>query len=556
MSKQCRAESRITMTGKFRKISAGSNILFLVLIVLGFLALLNFLSTRHFYRLDLTHGGRYTLSDASKRVSATLDDVVTVKCYFSKNLPPYVVNLKRQVTDMLDEYQAFAKGNVQVEFIDPGEDPAVQQKVRFMGIPQVQMNIVEKDQASATNVYLGMAVTYEDKQEIIPFVKSIEGLEYDLTSSILKVTRKEKKTIGFLAGHQEMELQGKGLNNVNALLSKEYEVQPVEVVGGKPISPSISLLVVAGPSRVGERAKYEIDQYLMRGGKVFFLVDPITIPEGSIQATYRDSNLGDLLEHYGVRLTRNLVLDRYNSLIRFQTGYTIVQTPYPFFTKVIKTGFDPENPVVSQLESVTFPWACALEVLKDSHPGLSFTLLAQSSQHSWLQKGMYDLNPTQEFSPEPEDIKPYPLAVLVSGKLKSFYAGKEVPKAEEAQTEPPQEEQSKDQEHAKTETLAECAHETQLMVIGNARFIADNYAPQSGNLEFFLNAVDWFTWGADLIGIRSRAITDRPIPIFTERQKAAIKFANIMAVPILMTLFGVVRFYIRRKRKITLNDLS
>lgn len=544
------------MSGMLRKIGSGSNMLFLVLIVLGFLALVNFLSTRHFFRLDLTHGGRYTLSDASKKVSAALDDVVTVKCYFSKNLPPYVVNLKRQVTDMLDEYQAFAKGNVQVEFIDPGEDPALQQKVRFMGIPQVQMNIVEKDQATATNVYLGMAVAYEDKQEIIPFVKSIESLEYDVTSAILKVTRKEKKTVGFLAGHEEMELQGKGLNNVSALLGKEYEVEPVEVKGGKQIPPSLDLLVVAGPGRVADRAKYEIDQFLMRGGKVFFLIDPVTIPEGSIQATYRDTNLGDLLEHYGVRLTRNLVLDRYNSLIRFQTGYTIVQTPYPFFAKVIKTGFDQENPIVSQLESVTFPWACALEVLKDAHPDLSFTVLAQSSQHSWLQKGMYDLNPTQEFYQDPADLKPYPLAVLVSGKFSSFYSGKEAPAEETVPAEENKPEEKNDQAPPKPETIAACSQETQIMVIGNARFIADSYAPQSGNLEFFLNAVDWFTWGADLIGIRSRAITDRPIPILTERQKVAVKSANIMAVPILITVFGVIRFYIRRKRKLTLNDLN
>lgn len=544
------------MSGMLRKIGSGSNMLFLVLIVLGFLALLNFLSTRHFFRIDLTHGGRYTLSEASKKVAAALDDVVTIKCYFSKNLPPYVVNLKREVTDMLDEYQAFAKGNVQVEFLDPGEDPALQQKIRFMGIPQVQMNIVEKDQATATNVYLGMAISYEDKQEVIPFVKNIETLEYDVTSAILKVTRKEKKTIGFLTGHDEMEIQGKGLNNVNALLSKEYEIESVEVKGGKQISPSLDLLVVAGPGRVGDRAKYEIDQYLMRGGKVFFLIDPVTIPEGSIQATYRDTNLGDLLEHYGVRVTRNLVLDRYNSMIRFQTGYTIVQTPYPFFTKVIKTGFDQENPIVSQLESVTFPWVCALELLKDAHPDLTFTVLAQSSQYSWLQKGMYDLNPTQEFYQDPADVKPYPLAVLVRGKFSSFYSGKEAPAVEGEVTEDEKSKEKKDQQSPAPETIAQCSQETQIMVIGNARFISDNYAPQSGNLEFLLNAVDWFTWGADLIGIRSRAITDRPVPILTERQKVAIKSANIVAVPILITTFGVLRFYLRRRRKVTLNDLN
>ena len=191
------------MASLSRKISASTNFLFFVLIIVGFLVLINFLATRHFGRLDLTQNKLYTLSDSSKKVVSTLDDIVKVTCYFSKNLPSYVIPLKQQVSDILDEYRAYAKGNIQIEFLDPTEDPALAQKLRFMGIPQVQLNIMEKDQASATNVYMGVAVSYEDKQEVIPFVKDVNNLEYEITSSILKVTRKEKKTVGFLTGHEE-----------------------------------------------------------------------------------------------------------------------------------------------------------------------------------------------------------------------------------------------------------------------------------------------------------------------------------------------------------------
>jgi ABC-type uncharacterized transport system involved in gliding motility auxiliary subunit len=93
-------------------------------------------------------------------------------------------------------------------------------------------------------------------------------------------------------------------------------------------------------------------------------------------------------------------------------------------------------------------------------------------------------------------------------------------------------------------------------VVANARFINDNYTEIPGNIEFFLNAVDWFTWGKDLIGIRSRMVLDRTLPFLSEQQKTAIKFANLGAVPILLALFGIIRFYIRKKKKITLETLK
>jgi len=539
------------MASLSRKISASTNFLFFVLIIVGFLVLINFLAMWHFGRLDLTQNKLYTLSDSSINVASTLDDIVKVTCYFSKNLPSYVMPLKQQVSDILDEYRAYAKGNIQIEFIDPTEDPALAQKMRFMGIPQVQLNIMEKDQASATNVYMGVAVSYEDKQEVIPFVKDVNNLEYEITSSILKVTRKEKKTVGFLTGHEELSVY-RDCQTVHKALTRQYEVEEVNLSPGQPIPEHINILVVAGPTRLTEPDKYAIDQYIMKGGKVLFLLDIVTIsPQGAAQASYRETNLNDLLENYGVRVTKNLVLDRYNMVISFQTGYTVLQAPYPFYVKVVKeeNGFNPDNPIVNQFSSMVFPWVSALEPLKDSHKDLQFTVLAQSSKYSWLQKGIYDLNPLQEFMPQPEDIKPYPLAMLVNGKFKSLFVDKEVPLLKKSAEEEKMHEE-------KPETIKQCEKGNQILVVANARFINDNYAEIPGNIEFFLNAVDWFTWGKDLIGVRSRMVLDRTLPFLSEQQKATIRFANLGGIPILLALFGIIRFYIRKKKKITLESLK
>ena len=539
------------MASLSRKISASTNFLFFGLIIVGFLVLINFLALRHFGRVDLTQNKLFTLSDSSKKVVSSLDDIVKVTCYFSNNLPSYVMPLKQQVSDILDEYRAYAKGNIRIEFLDPTEDPVLEQKLRFMGIPQVQLNIMEKDQASAINVYMGVAISYEDKQEVIPFVQDVNNLEYDITSSVLKVTRKDKRTVGFLTGHDEHSING-NCQTVHKALTRQYEVEEVNLSSGQPVPNHINVLVIAGPTRLTEPDKYAIDQYIMKGGKVFFLIDIVTIlPEGEIQASYRETNLNDLLENYGLRVTKNLVLDRYNMVIGFQTGYTVLRAPYPFYVKVVKeeNGFNPENPIVNQFSSMVFPWVSALEPLKDSHKDLQFTVLAQSSQYGWLQKGMYELSPVQQFMPQPEEIKSYPLALIVNGKFKSFFADKEVSlvknPAEEGKT--PEEPQA---------TVKECEKPNQILVVGNGRFINDNYAEIPGNIEFFLNAVDWFTWGKDLIGVRSRMVLDRTLPLLSEQQKNTIKFANLAGVPILLVLFGIIRFYIRKRKKTTLETLK
>ena len=139
---------------------------------------------------------------------------------------------------------------------------------------------------------------------------------------------------------------------------------------------------------------------------MIFLLDIVTIPQGSVQAAYRDTNLNDLLKNYGIRLTKDLVLDKYHISLSFKTNYGFIRTPYPFFTKIIQSGFNPDNSIVNRLPSMVFPWAGPIETLNDQHKDFQFTVLAQSSEHSWLQKGVYNLNPMQEFNPKPEEIKP------------------------------------------------------------------------------------------------------------------------------------------------------
>ena len=319
-----------------RTLKYGSNTLVLILMVFAILAAISFLSSRRFVRADLTDDKRYTISSSTKNVLKRLDDVVTINAYFSRE-PAQIAQIRRDVRDVLDEYRAFSN-KLQIDVIDPSDDEGEKNKLQFMGIPEVQINVFEKDKAQVANVYMGLAVIYGDKKEILPVVQNTFTLEYELTSRILKGTRTEDKTVGFLSGHDELDIDDeRGVQGIRQELSKQYNVKKVSIDGGKEIDKDVATLVVAGPKQsLAEREKYEIDQFIMGGGRAIFLVDSIRIPEGSLQANPLTTGLNDLLEHYGVRLGNDLVQDISQGQLSYTQGYFRVTSEYPYFVRILK----------------------------------------------------------------------------------------------------------------------------------------------------------------------------------------------------------------------------
>jgi ABC-2 type transport system permease protein len=541
----------------FKKVRYGTNYIALIVILAAILGVINLLSYRHFLRADLTENKQYTISASTKKVLAGLDDIVNIKVYFSKKLPPYLTTLTDQVQDLLDEYRTYAKGNLNIEFIDPAGDPAMEQKLRFMGIPQVRLNVIERDQAQFTNVYLGLAILYGDNKEIIPAITDTSNFEYDLTSKILRVTSGEIKTIGFLSGQGEPDLNNQ-LKNIQAILQEHYSSRALDLKKEQKIPSDVAALVVASPRELSERDKFLIDQYIMAGGKVLFFIDSIVMDERRLSATPLNSPLSDMLEHYGVRVKKELVLDRSNANASFQSGLYTISVPYPFWVKIAKENFDQQNPIVSQLESIVLPWASPLEIVKDKTTGIQVAELFKSTKYSWTQNNFFDLSPKEQYLPPPNEMKERLMGVALSGKFKSFFAGKKVPaKDKEQKTEQDKNKEkttaaapSESKQENPPETIIPESKDTKLIVVGNSLFITENFPAEfDGNRIFFLNAVDWFTIGDYLIGIRSRESTDRPLRVISEEAKTALRFINILGVSILVGLFGLSRFYLRRRRK-------
>ena len=139
------------------------------------LILLNLISRDNFHRFDLTDNKKFSLSPSSKTIVSKLDDRLTIKVYFSDDLPSELGNTRRFLQDILEEYQALSD-DVSFFLHAPESDTELEEQARKDGIQPVQMQALENDQMVVKKVYLGMVLLFENKKEIIPLIQSTAGL--------------------------------------------------------------------------------------------------------------------------------------------------------------------------------------------------------------------------------------------------------------------------------------------------------------------------------------------------------------------------------------------
>lgn len=520
-------------------------------VVVAVIVFVNLLSLKIFSRADLTSNKAYSVSESTKKVLGELDDVVNIKVYFSQRLPPYLTTLTREVRDILDEYRAYAGGNLVIDVKDPADDPATQERVKALGIPQIQLNVITKDKTELMPGYLGIAVLYGDKSEVLPVVDSPSNLEYDLTSAILKVTSTEQKTVGFLSGHGEPDID-KDLESVRRSLEKQYSVVAVPTAAGKTVPPYVTTLVVAGPGWTNAWDRYAIDQFLMRGGQVLFMFDRIGVVESSMEGSKLKTGLDSLLVHYGADVKPDLVVDRACGTATFSAGFFSFQMPYYLWPAVGKGGFEKSSPLTNQLERIVLPWTSSIDVA-GAGGGVETVVLAKSSQQSWSETRNFNLNPQRNFTPPKEGpVGPRNLAVLLRGSFTSFFRDRPIPAAD---TSAGGGASGPTQPEASQAPKIEVSPATQIIVIANSRFVREDFLGQyPENLTFFLNAVDWLTLGESLIGIRSRAVSSRPLKDIGEKTKATLRFASTLGVPLAVVAFGLARRYVKAGRRKRLLD--
>ena len=305
---------------KKKRVNA-SNAAIYLLVVIGIVVAINLIGTRVFGRLDLTDARVYTLSPASKDIVRNLPDYMTVKLYVSEGLPPEMKSTSRYVRDLLDEYRSNSKGKLRFEAVDPASDKKVEEEAGTCGVRKLQVQKLEDTKFEVGAYYLGMCLQYNGQNEAIGEIVGAEGLEYQVSSLIKRMTQRKRK-LALTTGHGELDLN-QGFQTLQHVLSQEFETTTVNP-STTAIGDDVDALLVGGPKQAfDEKGRKEIDSFLMKGKGAIFLVDGMAMsspnqgnPMQQMQGggpkigQANDTGLGDLLKAYGFAVGQDFVLDR------------------------------------------------------------------------------------------------------------------------------------------------------------------------------------------------------------------------------------------------------
>lgn len=519
----------------------------LTVAVIGSLALLNVLSLRYFKRLDLTHDSRFTLSDATAVTLEELNDPVTVRAYFTADLPPPFSTNTRYVRDLLEEYHTASGGDVEFEFIDPvaeetaadkekkkdvkrdifgraiRESTSVEQEMQTLGIPPVQVQVNEDDKIEVKRAYMGIAVNYGDKTEIIPMVQTTDGLEYDLTTLIRKLTREKTPKVAIVSGH-DGETPRETLKQARGLIGQLYEVVDLDLTSAEVPEDVEAILVVGPRTPFSEDEQKKLDAFIAQGKSVAFLLDAMKADFAKLTSEDVDHGLGDLIASYGVKTEPGLVIDAESATINVaqQRGFMRIMQPvrYPLIPQPKALAAD--HPLTRGISQVAFPFMSPLEVAVPTGSDVKAEVLVKSSDKSWVQKPPYDLNPMQEWSAPASEAGPQNLVVALSGHLPTRFPESKKDGAEVA--------------------------EGRVVVIGGSSFIDDQFlAP--GNQALVLNLLDWLLLDDALLAVRTRGLDAAPLVQLDDQQRALIRYANVVGLPLALIAFGIIRWRMRERRR-------
>ncbi len=525
------------MKRKTWSVSSISNLLIIIAIVV----VVNLIGLRIFGRADLTENKIYTLSKASRRVVGDLEDRLTVKAYFTKDLPPPYNANSRYVQDALEDYRSYGHGNFVFEFVDPADEDKLEQEAQRYRIQPVQVNVMEKDNVQLKRAYMGLVLIYGDKHETIPLIQNVNDFEYEVTSAIKRLTSDQLPKVGFLGGFGTPDL-GQDMRQLTTALSKHYQVTPVSTLSGNSlIDPTIGVLCIVQPKeQLDEWTKFAIDQYIMHGGKVGWFLNKVNADVQNSMATGLNLGIDDLTRQYGFTVANNLVMDLNASMINVQQqqGYMIItnMVRYPAFPRILD--FNKDQLIVKGLQEIALFFPSVVDTFSPAQGHVTFEPLFLTSEMTKIQAGRFDINPMAQFRRDDFNGGKKLLGTAITGTFASAFAGKPVPQPTDSMASIPE------------VSIVTESPESRMVVIGDGNFVQGQFAQGGASQILFLNVVDWLAQDSDLMSIRSREATIRPLnPDISDGTKQTVKYANLFIPPALVLLVGAFRWTTRRNRR-------
>lgn len=561
------------------------------IIALIVIAAINIISSRIFTRFDLTTEKRYTLSPATTSLLKNLDDIVYFKVYLEGDFPAGFKRLRRATKELLDEFRAHNK-NIQYEFINPSESEDVEERnatyqlLMEQGLNPTNLQVKTKAGMDQQVIFPGAIATYRNRELPIELLNaqmnvppeavlnnSIQNLEFKFADVINKLAKKVKPKVAFIEGHGELSLDEtyditlalqedyiverfKIDESINALVNRSLKDTSAE---SYQILPKYNAIIIAKPdSAFSAKDKFIIDQYIMYGGKVLWLIDPVLTSMDSIQnaestvAIANELELNDQLFTYGIKLHDDLLMDLNAMPIPIRTGQMGNQPQIDFFPWYYFPVVTPisNHPIVRNLNAIKTQFVSSLDTARVKN--VKKTVLLKTSPYTRTigVPAMISLSLIRQQTDESLYQGPQqPIAILLEGVFESHFKNRVPPSLIEA----------------KEIGFKDLSDKTSMIVVSDGDIIKNQFHIPNGyplplgydqftretfgNKEFILNALNYLTDGPGLISIRSRELKLRLLDkTKINNSRLVWQLFNVLGPVLLMLLIGVILIWLRKRK--------
>ena len=556
-----------------------------VLIVLSVNVISHFLYTR----LDLTSEKRYTLSDSSKKLLKNIEEPLLYRVYLEGDMPSDFKRLQIETKEMLNQFRAYNR-NVSYEFVNPNEMGTDEerrvfyQKMVEKGIQPAQVETKGENGVTQMVLLPAAEVYYQGRETTVQLLQnqqyveqadllnhSIENLEYALTSPVRALAQGKKQSIGFLQGQGELE--GGVLYDIQRALQEFYSLEYVTIDGqiqsltahhknekdtAYRFFNKYDMLIVAKPTKpFTEKDLFILDQYVMYGGKILWLVDGVNADidslasHGQLLATRNMVGLDEMLFTYGVRVNPNVLMDVRCRPIPLPVGMVGERPQYRFYPWYYFPEIVPlsEHPIVRNLDLIKTDFVSSIDLIDND---IKKTVLLSTSEYTRV-KNAPALIELADAQAEPDqrlfNKRRLPVGVLLEGQFRSMWRNRLSP------------------EMAEEDAIGfrEVSKETKMIVLADGDMIKNRYDGEHGviyptgydsytrtlyaNKELLLNAVNYLVGDEGLMDSRSRSITLRKLDEAKVRNHRTLyQTVNIVVPLLLLAAAGIVITMVRKRR--------
>lgn len=553
------------------------------LLVLFFVVIVNVLFKDVFFRADLTDENRYSISQNTKNLMRSIEKPIRIDIFLDGDLNPGFLRLRSALRETLEELKIYSKTEFSYNFINPSKaENADEREKNYLNLQNRGMsptNVFERDKEGKLiqkTVFPWAEVIAENDTILVNLLKnlpgnsgadnlnhSIENLEYEISDALRILNSSQTQKIAFIEGHGEWTEDF--VYDASLAFSRYFQVDR-GVLGTEPgVLDEYKAIIIARPlEKFSEAEKFIIDQYLMRGGRIFWLLDGVRVSQeemsksGTSPVIAEDANLSDLLFRYGVRVNPVLLQDV--QCVRMPMNVSASGTPQYeqlpwFYAPLLRTA--PSHPITRNIMQVKANFCSSIDILENPTVSSQILLATSNSSHKIQTPFFLDLKDFPDENDENYFNQRFlPVAVAMEGEFSSAFQNRLAPKEIDGFIE--KKEKSK---------------KTRMVVVADADVICNDIVPsgngyqvlplgldrysgmQFGNRDFVLNSLLYLTDDENWLNLRNRTFKVRMLNKKNVLENyAAIRLRNLILPISSLFFFGILIFLIRhlryaRKRK-------